>query len=222
MAWKLLHVVTITYHRRWVAQVIRPGWPAATDTMAFMHRVSGWLGRLSVGRKLMLIYLLDLSAVIYVSSILIHEKYVAIDFTRKEIVGTTYAAVLRDGLMGQFLDASQQPPLAGDVIARLTGVRKAYDEQLRTQEVGERFSMVLGQLAAKPPAARDAQPAVARGPRAADHGRQPVQPDPGPRSRQLLRHVAGGAAVSRAAAGGARHGGVLERGAGRARSAVVL
>ena len=27
--------------------------------MAFMHRVSGWLGRLSVGRKLMLIYLLD-------------------------------------------------------------------------------------------------------------------------------------------------------------------
>src|SRR3989344_2518029 len=157
MAWKLLHVVTITYHRRWVAQVIRPGWPAATDTMAFMHRVSGWLGRLSVGRKLMLIYLLDLSAVIYVSSILIHEKYVAIDFTRKEIVGTTYAAVLRDGLMGQFLDASQQPPLAGDVIARLTGVRKAYDEQLRTQEVGERFSMVLGQLAAKPPSATDAQ-----------------------------------------------------------------
>ena len=157
MAWKLLHVVTITYHRRWVAQVIRPGGPAATDTMAFMHRVSGWLGRLSVGRKLMLIYLLDLSAVIYVSSILIHEKYVAIDFTRKEIVGTTYAAVLRDGLMGQFLDASQQPPLAGDVIARLTGVRKAYDEQLRTQEVGERFSMVLGQLAARPPSATDAQ-----------------------------------------------------------------
>ena len=42
--------------------------------MAFMHRVSGWLGRLSAGRKLMLIYLLDLTAVIYVSSILIHEK----------------------------------------------------------------------------------------------------------------------------------------------------
>ena len=61
--------------------------------MAFMHRVSGWLGRLSVGRKLMLIYLLDLTAVIYVSSILIHEKYLAIDFTRKEVVGTAYAAV---------------------------------------------------------------------------------------------------------------------------------
>ena len=47
---------------RWGALAIRPGGPAA-DTMAFMHRVSGWLGRLSVGRKLMLIYLLDLTAV---------------------------------------------------------------------------------------------------------------------------------------------------------------
>ena len=126
--------------------------------MAFMHRVSGWLGRLSVGRKLMLIYLLDLSAVIYVSGILIHEKYVAIDFTRKEIVGTTYAAVLRDGLMGQFLSASQQPPLAADVIARLAAVRQAHDEQLHTEEVGERFSSVLGKLASEaPPSAADGQ-----------------------------------------------------------------
>ena len=109
---------------RWGALAIRPGGPAA-DTMAFMHRVSGWLGRLSVGRKLMLIYLLDLTAVIYVSSILIHEKYLAIDFTRKEVVGTTYAAVVRDGLMGQFLDASQQPPLVADVLTRLEAVRAA-------------------------------------------------------------------------------------------------
>ena len=54
--------------------------------MSFVQRISGWLGRLSVGRKLMLIYLLDLTAVIYVSGILIHEKFLAIDFTRKEIV----------------------------------------------------------------------------------------------------------------------------------------
>ncbi|MFI8615673.1 EAL domain-containing protein [Acidovorax sp. NPDC077693] len=124
--------------------------------MAFMHRVSGWLGRLSVGRKLMLIYLLDLSAVIYVSSILIHEKYVAIDFTRKEIVGTTYAAVLRDGLMGQFLAApQQQPPLVADVLTRLAGVRQAYDDQLHTHEVGERFSSVLQQLVQSPPPTTD-------------------------------------------------------------------
>ena len=119
--------------------------------MAFMHRVSGWLGRLSVGRKLMLIYLLDLTAVIYVSSILIHEKYLAIDFTRKEVVGTTYAAVVRDGLMGQFLDASQQPPLVADVLTRLEAVRAAHDEQLRTADVAQRFGVALQQLAGLPP-----------------------------------------------------------------------
>ena len=119
--------------------------------MAFMHRVSGWLGRLSVGRKLMLIYLLDLTAVIYVSSILIHEKYLAIDFTRKEVVGTTYAAVVRDGLMGQFLDASQQPPLVADVLTRLEAVRAAHDEQLRTADVAQRFGVALQQLAGPPP-----------------------------------------------------------------------
>ncbi|MCO5355273.1 EAL domain-containing protein [Acidovorax kalamii] len=114
--------------------------------MAFMRRVSGWLGRLSVGRKLMLIYLLDLTAVIYVSSILIHEKYLAIDFTRKEIVGTTYAAVVRDGLLGQFLDASQQPPPVAEVLARLAVVREAHDEQLHTGDAGQRFSTALEQL----------------------------------------------------------------------------
>ncbi|MDN7177053.1 hypothetical protein M0D69_03285 [Caballeronia sp. SEWSISQ10-4 2] len=45
------------------------------------------LARLQVGRKLLLIYLLDLSAVVFISGILIHEKYIAIDFSNKEIVG---------------------------------------------------------------------------------------------------------------------------------------
>ncbi|MFN4120862.1 EAL domain-containing protein [Acidovorax sp.] len=124
--------------------------------MAFMHRVSGWLGRLSVGRKLMLIYLLDLTAVIYVSSILIHEKYLAIDFTRKEIVGTTYAAVVRDGLLGQFLDASQQPPEAAHMLERLADVRAAHDRQLRTADVAQRFSDALAQLSARAPEVRGA------------------------------------------------------------------
>ena len=156
MAWKLLHVVTLILIHRWAFQVIRQGRLAA-DNMLFMHRVSGWLGRLSVGRKLMLIYLLDLTAVIYVSSILIHEKYLAIDFTRKEIVGTTYAAVVRDGLLGQFLEASQQPPQVAEVLTRLAGVRAAHDEQLRTADVGQRFSTALEQLPVSVPKASDAQ-----------------------------------------------------------------
>ena len=121
--------------------------------MAFMHRVSGWLGRLSVGRKLMLIYLLDLTAVIYVSSILIHEKYLAIDFTRKEVVGTTYAAVVRDGLLGQFLDAARQPPDVAQVLERLAAVRAAHDAQVRTEDVAQRFRDGLAQVRARAPRA---------------------------------------------------------------------
>ncbi|EWS52600.1 MULTISPECIES: hypothetical protein [unclassified Methylibium] len=55
--------------------------------MTISHPFSRLLTRLSVGRKLMLIYLLDLTAVIFVSSILINEKFIAIDFARKEIAG---------------------------------------------------------------------------------------------------------------------------------------
>lgn len=107
--------------------------------MSLMYRGSGWLGRLSVGRKLMLIYLLDLSAVIYVSSILIHEKYLSIDFTRKEIVGTTYAAVVRDGLLARFLPVDQQPLSVAQALERLAPVRAAHDAQLQTAHASEQF-----------------------------------------------------------------------------------
>lgn len=59
---------------RWGALAIRPGSPRR-EHHGIHYRVSGWLGRLSVGRKLMLIYLLNLlTAVIYVSSILIPRE----------------------------------------------------------------------------------------------------------------------------------------------------
>ncbi|MDA8521588.1 EAL domain-containing protein [Acidovorax sp. NCPPB 4044] len=113
--------------------------------MAFMHRISGrlgrWLGRLSVGRKLMLIYLLDLTAVIYVSGILIHEKFLAIDFARKEIVGTAYAAVVRDGLMGSFL--ADDPAARARLLDRLAAARSAHDAALRTDEMAGRFASFL-------------------------------------------------------------------------------
>ncbi|MBK9521033.1 MAG: EAL domain-containing protein [Rhodocyclaceae bacterium] len=57
------------------------------------------IGRLSVGRKLVLIYALDLSAVLFVSTILINEKFIAIDFARKEIVGNQYIGEVRDVLL---------------------------------------------------------------------------------------------------------------------------
>ena len=46
-------------------------------------RISRMIGKLTVGRKLALIYLLDLCDVIFISGIFINEKYIAIDFSRK-------------------------------------------------------------------------------------------------------------------------------------------
>jgi diguanylate cyclase (GGDEF)-like protein/PAS domain S-box-containing protein len=71
--------------------------PAPASRLLIFSRL---LSRLSVGRKLMLIYLLDLSAVIYVSGILIEEKFIAIDFARKEVQGNAYIEAVRPGLIG--------------------------------------------------------------------------------------------------------------------------
>ncbi|KAB8041816.1 bifunctional diguanylate cyclase/phosphodiesterase [Janthinobacterium aquaticum] len=61
--------------------------------------ISQLIGKLTVGRKLALIYFLDLSAVIFISGILINEKYIAIDFSRKELAGSSYIATIRDTLL---------------------------------------------------------------------------------------------------------------------------
>jgi diguanylate cyclase (GGDEF)-like protein/PAS domain S-box-containing protein len=61
--------------------------------------ISKFIGKLTVGRKLALIYFLDLTAVIFISGILINEKYIAIDFARKELVGNQYIAIVRDTLL---------------------------------------------------------------------------------------------------------------------------
>lgn len=73
------------------------------------HLLVRMLARLSVGRKLMLIYLLDLTAVIYISGILINEKFIAIDFARKELAGNAYIASARDALIDAALLGAGQP-----------------------------------------------------------------------------------------------------------------
>mgnify|MGYP003348078713 CR=1 FL=1 len=84
------------------------------------------LSRLSVGRKLLLIYLLDLCAVIYVTSILVNEKFLFIDFARKEIAGNTYISALRDTL----IDGAR---LGADAPPRLSWPQHA--QRLRAQEL---------------------------------------------------------------------------------------
>lgn len=53
-------------------------------TTTYLLRV---IGQLPVGRKRLLIYLLDLTAVIDISGILINEKYISTNFSRKELAG---------------------------------------------------------------------------------------------------------------------------------------
>ena len=124
-----------------------------------LTKLSHWLGHLSVGRKLTLIYLLDLTAVIYVSGILIHEKYLAIDFARKEIVGAAYTEAVRQNLMGVFLDSHRATP-ASLATKSLQDAREQYDERLHTEAMASRFTETLNSLRA---AAVNDQPAEAPG-----------------------------------------------------------
>jgi diguanylate cyclase (GGDEF)-like protein/PAS domain S-box-containing protein len=105
------------------------------------------LSRLSVGRKLLLIYLLDLSAVIFISGILINEKFIAIDFARKEILGNAYIAVVRDSLMD--VVRPQEPGAAPDY-ARRAGELDAAERQLgadmQTNDLRATFGASLAQL----------------------------------------------------------------------------
>lgn len=92
------------------------------------------MSRLSVGRKLMPIYVLDLSAVIFVSAILINEKFIAIDFTRKEVRGNAYL----QGLSGALLEvapggAAATAPLAA-VAQAVQRTELAHGEGLQTAE----------------------------------------------------------------------------------------
>jgi diguanylate cyclase (GGDEF)-like protein/PAS domain S-box-containing protein len=113
-----------------------------------LSKLSHWLGRLSVGRKLTLIYLLDLTAVIYVSGILIHEKYLAIDFARKEIVGATYTETVRQSLMDAFSLGAPSPSGRVSQLPALNGTRELYDEELRTGEAARRFAQTLSDIQA--------------------------------------------------------------------------
>lgn len=95
------------------------------------------LSRLSVGRKLLLIYLLDLCAVIYVTSILVNEKFLFIDFARKEIAGNTYISTLRDTL----IDGAR---LGADAAPRLSWPQHV--QRLRAQEQEHGAGMGSGEL----------------------------------------------------------------------------
>ena len=112
-----------------------------------------FLGRLSVGRKLALIYLLDLTAVIYVSSILINEKFIGIDFARKELAGNAYIVGVREALVGATLAGNGEPSIAGPraaAVERLQQMEVEYGSGMQSADLNAGLSAALGKLVAAP------------------------------------------------------------------------
>jgi diguanylate cyclase (GGDEF)-like protein/PAS domain S-box-containing protein len=113
------------------------------------------LARLRVGRKLVLIYLLDLSAVVFISGILIHEKYLSIDFSNKEILGSSYVTTVRDALIGVSLAGARPPgtgqpaPLAPALDA-LVRAERLYGAQMESARLSVRLQAAMTNMANSP------------------------------------------------------------------------
>ena len=114
--------------------------------------LSRFLGRLSVGRKLLLIYLLDLTAVIFISGILINEKYIAINFARKEVVGNSYISVVRDALMTAANPELENPgavPKIKGHSAAVAGAEELFGEGMQSRDPNLLFVSALDKLEAR-------------------------------------------------------------------------
>ncbi len=111
-----------------------------------LRRLSGFVGRLSVAKKLLLIYLLDLSAIIFITNILIDEKYIAINFARKEIQGLHYIGRIREVLVDL-----AQPEMAPRITRHLESIERAESEfgsDMGSQELNRQFIAALRDLSA--------------------------------------------------------------------------
>ena len=111
-------------------------------------RISRMIGKLTVGRKLALIYLLDLSAVIFISGILINEKYIAIDFSRKEMAGNAYIAAIRDALLPLTRSTAQVDAQA----AAIEQAERQFGAGMRSAQLSGEFATLLRQAGGTPAA----------------------------------------------------------------------
>ncbi|SEH43828.1 ATP-binding protein [Magnetospirillum fulvum] len=79
------------------------------------------LSRIKVSHKLLLIYALDMIAVIFLGFSLAEEKFLSINFARRELVGIDYIASARETLFAAL--ASERPP--GLIEERVRDLREA-------------------------------------------------------------------------------------------------
>src|ERR1700712_5022254 len=123
------------------------------------------LGRLSVGRKLLLIFLLDMTAVAFISGILVNEKYLSINFARKELAGNAYITGIRAPLVALAAGsggATGSGELAGYARA-LTRIEGEYGDGMGSADASAAFVKALDQLAAKPDSSAVRHEALDRG-----------------------------------------------------------
>jgi signal transduction histidine kinase len=117
------------------------------------------LSKISVSRKLLLIYVLDMIAVVFLSWVLVEEKYISINFARKELVGEAYLAAIRDTL---FAVTELGPPSTdGHVrlmasIARLAAAEAQLGADLESGPLAEKALASARQAAGEPALAAQA------------------------------------------------------------------
>ncbi len=154
-----------------------PGSATTASSFGFfarlMHPLARTLSNLGVGKKLLLIYLLDLCTVIFISSILIHEKYIAIDFSRKELAGTAYIDELRPVLvaLGRSAPAAD---VSQAVTGRLDATERKHGDGMGSVELNARFIATLQAMRGDTPADAVPRAALTRRHAALDQGRELV------------------------------------------------
>jgi hypothetical protein len=154
------------------------------------HLLLNFIARLSVARKLILIYALDLSAVIFVSTILINEKFIAIDFARKEIVGNEYIGALRAATLVALAGGGLRG--AADAVLEAEARHGSARGDLGSGELAQALADKLRRLETAGARTAADEHAGRVGGAGADHAhRQSIEPDPRSRPRQLLHDVAG-------------------------------
>ncbi|WP_082584136.1 EAL domain-containing protein [Noviherbaspirillum sp. Root189] len=111
------------------------------------NMVARFVGKLTVGRKLTLIYLLDLTAVIFVSGILIHEKFIAINFAEKETAGNQYISAVRHALLSSMAGEDGKPGAAGPIQAialeKVANADQQFGDVLGTSELNTEFIQAI-------------------------------------------------------------------------------
>lgn len=110
-----------------------------------LRKLSRFVGNLSVPKKLLLIYLLDLSAIIFITNILIDEKYIAINFARKEIQGIHYITEIRETLLNIAKDPGDGNRLAIHV-SHLERSEAQFGKGMSSSELNQHFIATLQAL----------------------------------------------------------------------------